>query len=214
MGAIRRSDERVEDGGTRGELEVFPTGRTVVVAPDATGITHDAPTFGERLRQGGSSVRDGLGQARDFHAAPGPRPGAVPIPAVTSTRAGGGTDIVRPVLVDPLTACRLATSGELFSPPIPHLRVDGPGDRATLTWDAAVVSGRRREQRATLHLMASPSMVVTVIELVPCRRIRRRRSRFVAEGIAVVEELAHRLEAVGAQRSGSGSGSACTTDSR
>lgn len=181
------------------EIEVTGTTRRVGAAAPCAPVAETMadsrhPTLAERLAHGGEIVLEGIEHARGFHAAPGPRPGAVPGPAVTSTRDGGGTDIVRPVLVDPATACRLAASGELFAAPIPHLSVHGPGDAPTLTWDAAVLSGRRGRRRATLHLMASPSMVVTVIELVPCRPVRRGRSRFIAHGVEALEELAHRLE--------------------
>ncbi len=48
----------------------------------------------------------------------------------------------------------------------------------------------------SLHLLAAPSMVVTVLELVPRRRLRWQRNGFVQDGIAVIDQLATRLLAL------------------
>jgi hypothetical protein len=192
----------VSDGqGARGahepwEFEVFPTGTTIARAPDDI---DEAFEFGarERLRRGSAAVRDGYEHARDFHARPGHRPGGTTAP-VTSGRDGGDTDIVRPVLVDPLIACQLAVSGQLFAEPIDHLDIEhhsqDPDEARYLVWRASLTSDHGRPVPATLHLLASPSMVVTVLELVPRRRLRWNRDRFVRDGVAAIEVLAHRLE--------------------
>jgi hypothetical protein len=194
----RRLDERID-----GEIDVYPTGATVAHFPPTTTGTevdgHHGAAVSELLRRSGVAVREGIEHARDFHARPGHRPGAAPTPSTTSSRQGGDTDIVRPVLVDPNRACELALSGRLFAEPIEHLDVDVAGDdrdeRRYLVWDATIRTGRRHRHRATLHLLASPSMVVTVIELVPTRRVRRHRDRFVRDAVIAVEELARRLAA-------------------
>ncbi len=187
------------DGPWRRELDVFPTGTTVLRSIDAPPAEKPADTstlhFSDQMHRTGTAVRDAVQHAREFHARPGHRPGHV-APSTASVRRGGGTDIVRPVLVDPLRACELAISGTLFELPLDHLDVEHPGHVPSLTWRVVLTTGRRRRHEATLHLLASPSMVVTVIELVPSCRVRRRRRRFVAEGIVAVEELAHRLERV------------------
>lgn len=150
-----------------GWVEVFATGRTVVI--------DDAPE-------------------------PDPEPKGPPPPpfriTTASARTGTGDDVVRPVHVDPIAACELAVSGRLFAEPIPHLLVADDHEVAAryLLWNAELVSGRRRPMPAALHLLASPSMVVTVLELVPRRRIRWRRKRFVRDGIEAVEVIAHRLQ--------------------
>jgi hypothetical protein len=174
-------------------FEVFPTGSTIAHAPEPK--FDDGSGMSERLRRSGEVVRDGYGHARDFHARPGHRPGGSV--QATSSREGGDTDIVRPVLVDPRLASRLALSGRLFADPIEHLEIDPihPGGAKYLVWDVRLATDRGRGVPATLHLLASPSMVVTVLELVPRRRLRWNRERFVRDGVAAVEILAHRLEA-------------------
>jgi len=186
----------VDEGqGARGSpdadsFEVFPTGATVVRALDAR---PDDVVVGETLRRTGRAVRDGYDHAREFRARPGHRPG--PTVGQPGAREGGDADIVRPVLIDPLKACRLAVSGELFASPIDHLRIEGHvGAAEYLVWDARITTDHGRGVPATLHLLASPSMVVTVLELIPRRRLRRTRGRFVRDGVAAIEELARRLQ--------------------
>ncbi len=57
-----------------------------------------------------------------------------------------------------------------------------------------VASPHLRSVPATLHLRATPSMVLSVLELVPRRRLRWRRDAFVAAGVEAVEALAHEFE--------------------
>ncbi len=151
-------------------------------------------SIGELTRRGGALVLDGFDHALDIHARPGHRPGGAPLPTA-SARRGGDTDVVRPVLVDPAVACRLAESGALFADPFRHVRIEHPDDarsRRYLVWDAVVTDGRHTEL-ASLHLLASPSLLVTILELVPKHRIRHHRDRFLRQGIAAVDELACRL---------------------
>jgi hypothetical protein len=208
----------------RDEVEVFPTGSTLARqrgSPSATDVVQLdpsqvdvatppwdaplAPSLADRFRHGGELVRDGIGHARDFQARPGRRPGAPPVLAgTTSNRVGGDTDIVRPVLVPPVFASEFAVTGGLFAEPIPHLSIhqsDHHTAQRLLMWDGELDSGGHR-RRVTFHLLASPSMVVTVLELIPCRRVRRRRprERFLADGVAAVEALARRLEHASASR--------------
>lgn len=166
---------------TTDELEVFATGTTSLVA------------IGDEPSHAVASLRRGM-TVPDFHARPGHRPGTRI--TVTSGRAGGDTDVVRPVLIDPAIACELALSGALFDDPVEDLLMDttGDGPSSLLTW-RAVLSGRGiRRTPVTLHLRASPSMVVTVLELVPQRGVRWNRTAFVRAAVAAVETLARRLE--------------------
>ena len=153
-------------------------------------------SLGDRLLQCGELVRDGIEHARDFQARPGRRPGAAPVLAgTTSNRAGGDTDIVRPVLVSPRFASEFAITGRLFAEPVPYLSISPCADaeRRFLIWDGVLdCAGHRRS--VTFHLLASPSNVVTVLELVPCRRLRRQRQRFIDDGVAAVEVIARRLQ--------------------
>lgn len=191
-GSSARAVDDAIDAALDDAIAVFATGTTVARPADARFLERDRAAMGTLLRRGGAVVCDGIDRARDFHARPGRRPGQVP---TASARFGGDTDIVRPVLVPPATAIDHALTGALFAEPVAHLRIVTPHD-PYLLWDSVVTCGRRRHQ-ATLHLLASPSLVVTVIELVPRRRIRRHRDRFVATGVAIVEELARRLERAG-----------------
>ena len=198
-----------------GEIDVFPTGRTLArerptSAPGPEGAdSRDHPDDQHRDRQ------DRVGY-RSFHARPGHRPGATP--GAAGIRAGGDSDIVRPLLVPPRAASRIVLSGEVFARPVPHLVIDVDHvDMHFLVWAAMVVGDHVRPVPATLHLLGSPSMVVTVLELVPARRLRWGGARFVRYGVEAVDELAHRIEraARGAtQRSGTGRSPVWTTDSR
>ncbi|NNE12229.1 MAG: hypothetical protein HKN41_08295 [Ilumatobacter sp.] len=183
-GSPARDDDPV------GEIEVFPTGRTIEVAPTA-------PEVGEHLRHGLTVLRAGYERASTFHATPGPRPG-VPVVPATSSRRGGDADVVRPVLVEPALAASLATTGSLFRPPVEHLVIrddDDPASSQLLVWDVVLLDDHAHPTPATLHLLAAPSMVVTVLELIPRRRLRWTKQQFIDDGVAVLDELAARLVA-------------------
>jgi hypothetical protein len=174
------------------ELEVFATGAATAFAPaecplecfDPVG----QPTFADHLRRGGDAVHHGIDHARELRATPGPRPGR-PI-ATTGERRGGSCDIVRPIYLHPDRACALAL-GDVFRRPIDHLEITDDSAAADLIW-RVVITGSRRVP-ATLHLRASPSMVVTVLELVPRRTLRWHRDQFVRDGVAAADSLARRL---------------------
>lgn len=191
---MERRNAETDDRGELDDLDVFATGSTVLHL-----VEHDpgAPAgrpMRDLIRQGGESVRDGWAHLGDYHARPGYRPGARPV--TSSARRGGDTDIVRPLLVDPTVAVRIVCAGGPFEHPVPHLRLL-PGDAASmglLVWSVIVSEDGRRGVPANLHLLASPSMVVTVLELIPRRRLRFGRDRFVRTAVAAVDELARRIE--------------------
>lgn len=174
-------------------IEIFATGTTSMIATDEPIDAHDVADL---LRRGGTSLHDGYDHLRDLQARPGRRPGVAT--CGLRSRRRGEADVVRPVAVDPGAASAAAVSGALFDDSIPHLRVDHHArdhlGTEYLVWASTVTHGRRRGVPATLHLLASPSMVVTVLELVPQRRVRWHRRRFIRDGIAALDELAHRLE--------------------
>lgn len=186
----QRSARGTSDG-PHDEIEVFPTGGTVLRAPTAPLLPRSTGTDAATLDE--LPTDDDRGAPRGYHARPGRRPGATP--GTTSARAGGDSDIVRPLLVAPVAASRLVLSGAVFAAPLPHLRIDDEqvGDRF-LVWAVTVVGEHVRPTPATLHLLGSPSMVVTVLELVPARRLRWGRDHFVRYGIEAIDELAHRIE--------------------
>lgn len=191
------------------EIEVFATGSTDARPPEPRFAPDPATPIRDRLRHTNEVVnefvRDGVERSRDFHARPGPRPG---VDVARSSRQGGGTDVVRPVLVSPELACDLALSGAWFVDPVANLEISvSPGGDRYLVWDAVVRVGWHRRCPATLHLLASPSMVVTVVELVPRRRLRRRRRRFVEAAVPAIDELAGRLERAAPADVDGGSGS-------
>lgn len=172
------------DGPARPEeLDVFATGDTHLLVRD-----HEpAPSvFGDMVRRGSATVHD-------IHARPGHRPGA-PI-ATTSGRRTGRADIVRPVLVGPRRAAELAQR-RLFAEPIPGLELDDRNpdtERRYLVWTGRLSGERLDPVAVALHLLASPSMVVTVLELVPQVRVRWHEQSFIRAGIEVVDALAERL---------------------
>ncbi|HSJ92208.1 MAG TPA: hypothetical protein VK917_09060 [Ilumatobacter sp.] len=99
------------------------------------------------------------------------------------------------MLVPPGTASRIVLAGDVFAVPLPHLRLENDRfDARYLVWAVAIVGERERPVPATLHLLASPSMIVTVLELVPARRLRWGRERFLRYGIEAIDALAHRIE--------------------
>lgn len=174
-----------------GQIEVFATGDTIALLP-TTWTGDDEPT--------GSMVPPAAPQTTGdevvvpFHARRGPRPGG--LPPTTSSRRGGDSDIVRPLLVHPAVASALALGGTVFAPPLPHLRMRArsEGDERYLVWSVEIAGVHSRPVPATLHLLASPSLVVTVLELVPACRLRWGRDRFVAFGVEAIDALARRIE--------------------
>ncbi len=173
------------------EIEVYATGSTRADAAQP-------PVLADLLRRSGSTVRDGYEHARDFHARAGHRPGT-PITSV-SPRRTGPADIVRPVLVNPIDACEAAVSGRLFGASVPGLVIEQrPADVngvRYLVWNAWLQVEHGRPLPASLHLLGSPSMVVTVLELVPQRRLGRHRETFVRHGLGVIDALATRLRRI------------------
>jgi hypothetical protein len=169
---------------------VFPTGSTSACRPEPDPAPVDARSDGPRSAR--RTASDQRGEHHEFHARPGHRPGGTP---TASARSGGDTDIVRPLPVDPARASRIVLDGIVFETPLPHLRLQpaAAGDDRLLVWAVLVVAERERPVPATLHLLGSPSMVVTVLELVPHRRLRWGRDRFVRHGVAAMDALAERI---------------------
>lgn len=179
------------------EIEVFATGRTILIpADDRAHGDHpsiDVATIGEQLQRAGHAVHEGFEHARAVRAAPGHRPGrAIPTtPDTASRRRGGGCDIVHSIHLDPVRACAAATSGRWLDHPVDRIELLDDSAAADLLWEVEIVGHRRTA--ATLHLLASPSMVVTVLELIPHERLRWRRSQFIRDGVAAAESLAGEL---------------------
>lgn len=184
------------DDARHGGIEVFATGTTTLTAASDASDTNDVVDL---LRRSGATLHDGYDHVRELQATPGHRPGVRTRGLRTTGR--GAADVVRPVAVSPDAASAAAMSGALFDGTIPHLRVelDGAGavGRQYLVWRSTVTHGDRGGVPATLHLLASPSMVVTVLELVPQRRVRWHRERFIRDGIAALDALAARLKDLG-----------------
>jgi hypothetical protein len=168
------------------ELEVFATGSSTLIDHDHVDLLGTGMT--DMLRRGGATLRD-------FRARPGYRTGEQI--ATTSGRRNGDADIVRPVLVNPRRASAVAASGWLFDEPLEGLRLDHADtdvDRGRfLVWTASLSGDHIASIPVSLHLLASPSMVVTVLELVPRCRLRWHRNGFVEDGVDVLERLATRL---------------------
>ena len=177
-----------------GEIEIFATGSTILraAAPaadtdsagDPPSIWIDQPTADDESHRG-------------YHARPGHRPGVQRTggAATTSLRRGESADIVRPMFVPPERAVSVVDDIRVIDEirHLHHRTDDGAGSR-WLTWPVDLVVWPRRPIAATLHVRASPSMVVTVLELVPTRRLRLGRRRFVRRGVAAIESLAAEIE--------------------
>lgn len=191
---MRRATPRRDELADGGEIEVFATGRSVLIATDDDRPV-DIAHLADQLHRVGAALHDGLEHARSLRAVPGHRPGgtaaAAPIPSTASRRRGGGCDIVRPIHLDPLRASAAAISGRWLGHPVDHVEVLDDSGAGDLSWQVAIVGDRRTP--ATLHLLASPSMVVTVIELIPHGRLRWHRDEIVRDGVVAADALADEL---------------------
>lgn len=181
---------------------MYATGSTIITGPEPGQLDQPgrapigATPVGDQVRRAVTVLHGGVDHARRYHAKAGPRMGATPA-AIVTTREGARSEIVRPVLVDPWRAWQVAGSGQLFAEPIPRLSVDArttPDETADAAWAASLRTGWVLRRPARLHVSASPSLNVTVLELIPARRRRIGNRSFLRVGLAVVEELAHRLE--------------------
>lgn len=177
-----------------GELEVFATGTTI---SSERGHGGEPGHRDEHRNRGAGDLLHRAGIAMfDLQARPGHRPGQR-LP-VTGARRGGDTDIVRPLLVRPSTAVAAAVSGRWLDQPIAgfdvgHDATDAAERDRYLIWRGALSGDHVTRIPVALHLLAAPSMVVTVLELVPQRRLRWQRKGFVDDGIEVLDRLAGRL---------------------
>ena len=173
----------------RVEVELIVVGQPEMPDPDV------GPSLADQVRRGYEVVRQHTGEV---HAADGFRLGAVP--TATSTRRGGDCDIVRSMRVDPWTAASIAGSPAFRHHHHRFLTFDDPerGDDRALTWKVIIASPGLRPIPATLHLRAAPSMVLSVLELVPRRKLRWRRTAFISTGVEAVEALAHDFQVVSA----------------
>jgi hypothetical protein len=174
----------------------------VAVGEPKTRDTDIGPSTFDHVADG---YRAAVDRARDIHAADGYRPGGVR-PETAGNRRGGACDIVRPMLVDPLIASAIAVSPTFRSRGHLHLTFaeGADSDERALTWKVIVRSPRLGAVPATLHLSASPSQVVSVLELVPQRRLRWRANRFVEVGIAAIDSLADELQTASSLRAPNG----------
>jgi hypothetical protein len=166
----------------RVEIEVF------VVEDGTTAPAREHVSLADRARHGYEVLREHAGEvqaARCYR----------PVPTIAGARCRGECDIVRSMRVDPWTASTIACSEAFRCDDHRYLTfLDAePDDDHALTWSVLVAS-RRLRVPATLHLRADPSMVLSVLELVPRRRLRWRRDAFVAAGVEAVDSLAHEFE--------------------
>ncbi|MGH9133418.1 MAG: hypothetical protein ACRDZZ_05740 [Ilumatobacteraceae bacterium] len=179
------------------DVVVYATGTTVITGPDPDPHQPDGGLpVGDQFRRAATALHDGLDHARRFHARTGPRIGANPATVVTA-REGTKSEIIRPVLLDPWRAWEVAGSGQLFAEPIPRLRIDAgrsPTQATYPMWTASLRTGKVTHRTAQLHVSASPSFNVTVLELIPATRRRLGNRSFLRVGLPVIEELARRLE--------------------
>ena len=171
-------------------IEVFGVG------PDGELI--EIRSRADRAWDGRTSDDDGPEQVSPtYRARPGRRPGGY---EDRKGRSGGREDVMTPVAVLPGIASRVLHSGALFQHPIPGLSVDRESlesDAGGSSWKATVECGRfrRRPRKATLRAYPTPSLNLTVLELVPTRpRLIHTRS-FVDVGVQAIVTLSERLAA-------------------
>ncbi len=150
----------------------------------------------DRAWDGKASDEDGPEQLLpSYRARPGQRPGGY---QDRKGRSGGQEDVMTPVPVLPGIASRALHSGVVFSQPIPGLLIDETSlesDARGSSWKATVECGRfrRRPRKATLRAYPTPSLNLTILELVPTRpRLIHTRS-FVQVGVGAIVTLSERL---------------------
>ena len=137
-----------------------------------------------------------------YRARPGQRPGGY---EDRKSRTGGREDVITPVPVLPGPASRALHTGEPFREPLPGVTVDLESlkiDARGSSWNAVVDCGRfrRRRRRATLRAYPSPSLNLTILELVPNRPRLVHTRAFVNTGIDAIDTLGRRLTRVRASR--------------
>lgn len=112
------------------------------------------------------------------------------------SRSGGREDVMAPVPVLPGVASHALHSGELFQRPIPGMTVDVESlevDARGSSWKAVVDCGRLRPRPATLRAYPSPSLNLTILELVPTRPRLIHTRAFVKAGVGAVATISRRL---------------------
>jgi hypothetical protein len=147
----------------------------------------------EALRDVGEWLSHQIERARETEAAPGPRFGQA---ADQAQRTGSSEDVVVAVPLRWSAAAAQARRGEVFDPPLRHLRIEiGSleihGD--SCSWQATVRTGLYRKRTATLRIDPSPSGILTILQLVPASVCRFRTQSFVRAGVPALREFSERL---------------------
>ena len=177
-------------GDTTPEVEVIEVRADGSPAPPRDPF----PTTGDILRRMDELASTGFDHARNTKAARGPRLGTDP---EQPTRRGRRAEVLRAVPVSPRRALHLLRTQRVFESALRRVRVDPStmtvSGRA-MRWNATIrTSVTRRRRAATLEVSSSPSSNLTVIQLLPDRRVRGRGRWFVKLGVRDVDALSDRL---------------------
>lgn len=191
----RRRDEcspvvlLVPDDGTGTDEEVLAG-----VAVESRSLTEPFD-LGEHATRVAHRVAVGIDHVRRFRARSGPRPGAI----TQDRRRGDDVEVVQTCHVRAAATEELVWTGRLRGLRISGLAFsDEPHreGRSAFVWHARLRTGPFARRAATLHITATPSANLTVLELIPDRRRVFGTRRFVSRGVRSVEELATRIEAL------------------
>jgi len=181
-------------------IEVFgvgPDGELIALGTEAPSDDRgfNAWTGFDTWSPEGDERGDGRPAMPTYRARPGLRPGGYDD---RPGRGGGREDVVAPVRVVPGLASFALHRGELFDEPIPGLEVDVSSlkiDRRGSSWRAVVHYGRigRHHRRATLRAYPSPSLNLTILELIPVEPRLVHTRAFIRAGVPAVATLSLRL---------------------
>ena len=113
-----------------------------------------------------------------------------------AVRLGNAEEILITLPSNPFAAMDAARTGDVFTPPIPMLRVDLDSRRDgdfEVSWQAAL-RAPLRWRKVSLRIYASPSLNVTVMTIVP-EKARKISSRwFVRLGLKAARQLGQQIE--------------------
>ncbi len=159
----------------------------------------DPLEVGPALRGAGRWIGDQVGQGGGYQAARGPRLGPV---VDSASRRGSSEDVVTPVLVPPGLALAESVTETALASPVGPLTVDASpatapreSELTPRSWPARLRTGVVGRRSAILRLRPSPSLNLTIIELVPTRAPWFRSKSFVRAGVPAIAELAARIRA-------------------
>jgi hypothetical protein len=113
-----------------------------------------------------------------------------------AVRLGNAEEILITLPSNPFAAMDVARAGDVFTPPIPSLRVDLGSRRDgdfEVSWQAAL-RAPLLWRKVSLRIYASPSLNVTVMTIVPDKARKISSRWFVHMGLKAARQLAQQIE--------------------